>query len=284
MVQSMWENVIVCIAGGAVAIAIAAWGLDAINGWLQANLAENLAFWWVWKLDRAAVLSGCAFVAGAVALLGVVVSARVTSTRFTAVLRDGGTRTGSRREGRVARALVVAQVAAVTVLMFFGTMAGVVAYRIAHLDVGYDTRRLLSAVVELPEERYASRAERWTFYQRLSADLASSAAVEAPLLRASLASISDVAGGFELGTSPRTIDAASPRAYVQAVSGPLATLGIACAPGACSMRATTTAARRWQSSAARWPSDTGPGGIRSESAFASPPIPASRNHARSSAS
>lgn len=226
MMQSMWENVIVCLLGGAVAVAIAGWGLDAINHWLQANLADNLAFWWVWKLDRSAILSACAFVSAAILLLGLVVTARVTSTRFNEVLRDGGARTGSRREGRIARILVVAQVSAVTVLMFFGVMAAVVAYRIAHVDVGYDTRRLLSAVVDLPNEGYADADRRWAFYQRLSGDLAANAAIDGVLLRASIAARTDVGGAFEPAESPRTVDAASPRAYVQGVLGPLQTIGI----------------------------------------------------------
>ena len=226
IVQSLWENVIVCLLGGAIAIGIAAWGLDVINRWLQANLEGNLAFWWVWRLDRAAIMSACAFAAGAIVLLGLVVTARVTSTQISAVLRDGGTRAGSHREGRVARILVIAQVAAVTVLMFFGVIAAVIAYRIAHIDVGYDTRRLLSTTIDLPNERYESENNRWTFYRRLSTDLSASAAVDGSLLRASIAANTDVRGAFELGASSRRVDAGSPHAYVQGVFGPLKTLGI----------------------------------------------------------
>lgn len=226
VLQSMWENVIICVLGGLIATAIAAWGLDGINRWLQSNLEGNLAFWWVWQLDRAAVFSACAFVAAVIAFLGCVVSAKVMGTEFNAVLRDGGSRSGNRREGRVARGLVIAQVGIVTVLMFFGVMSSVVAYRVAHADVGYDTRRLLSATVELPAGRYDSVDVRRAFYQRLVSDVGLSPAVEAPLLRASLASIADTDGAFELGDSRRSFDPASPRAYVDGVFGPLATIGV----------------------------------------------------------
>ncbi len=117
IVQSMWENVIICLLGGALATAIAAWGLDAINDWLRANLERNLAFWWEWHLDRTALLSACVFVTATIAILGAVVSARVVNTEFNAVLRDGTTRGGNRREGRIARLLVITQVAAVTALV-----------------------------------------------------------------------------------------------------------------------------------------------------------------------
>jgi predicted permease len=225
IVQSMWENVIICVAGGLIATAIAAWGLDAINRWLQANLEGNLAFWWVWRLDRAAVLSAAGFVTGVVVFLGCVVSARVMGTEFISVLRDGGARSGNRREGRVARGLVITQVGVVTVLLFFGVMSGVVAYRVAHADVGYDTRRLLSATVDLPAA-YDSADARRVFYRRLLGEITTSNEVESALLRGSVASIGDADAGFEPGDSRRAVDAASPRAYVDAVAGPLSTIGV----------------------------------------------------------
>ncbi len=67
---------------------------------------------------------------------------------------------------------------------------------------------------------------RRAFYRRLLGDVGSSAAVEVPLLRASIASIADADGAFELGDSRRSFDPASPRAYVQGVLGPLGTIGI----------------------------------------------------------
>ncbi|HEY4303693.1 MAG TPA: ABC transporter permease [Gemmatimonadaceae bacterium] len=226
VMQSMWENVIICLLGGLIATAATAWGLDIVNRWLQSNLEGNLAFWWVWKLDRTAVYSGCAFVTGVVAFLGCVVSGRVMGAEFNAVLRDGGARSGNRREGRIARVLVVTQVSVVTVLMFFGVLSSIVAYRVAHADIGYDTRRLLSATVDLPAVRYDSVHVRRAFYRRLVSDLGANSAVEAPLVRASIASISDADAAFEFAANRRAFDQSSPRAYVDGVAGPLATLGI----------------------------------------------------------
>ena len=102
VMQSMWESVLLCVAGGVLATAIAAWGLDAINAWAQANLEGNLAFWWVWGSTARRMLS-----AGGSSrrdrVLGGVVSARVSGTEFDAVLRDGGAR-GRRRAKAASRA------------------------------------------------------------------------------------------------------------------------------------------------------------------------------------
>jgi hypothetical protein len=73
MMQSLWESIVLCTLGGIVAMAIAAYGLNAINGWTHAKLEGNLAFWWVWGFDRSAVYATCGFVALAVVVLGAVV-------------------------------------------------------------------------------------------------------------------------------------------------------------------------------------------------------------------
>ena len=223
VMQSMWETMLLCLLGGALATAFAAWGLGFINTWAQSHLEGNLAFWWVWRLDRAGLIAAGVFVTVTMALLGGVVSARATGMRFSAVLRDASVRSGSRREGRIARVLVIAQVATVSVLMFFGVLTGIVARRITHLEVGYDTHNLLSASIGLSEMSYSTRTQRVTFFTALSNSLAGSA-VESALLRANLADIDDREGAVELAHGANATT--KPRAYIQGVLGPLSTLGI----------------------------------------------------------
>ena len=145
--QSLWESAILTLAGGALATAITAWGLSAINAWAQAHIPGNLAFWWVWRLDRPALLAAGAFVTVTMAVLGGVVSARATNVKINSVLQDSTVRGGGRRQSRVARALVVTQVATVSVLMFFGVMSAIVASRVTHVDLGYDTHNLMTTSV-----------------------------------------------------------------------------------------------------------------------------------------
>jgi ABC-type antimicrobial peptide transport system permease subunit len=105
-------------------------------------------------------------------------------------------------------------------------MSSVVAYRVAHVDVGYETHNLLSATLA-PPPGYGSREKRGRFFQNAFDGLAASAALDGAFMRSSIASIDDHGGAFELGTDARSFTAASPHAYVQAVLGPLSTLGIA---------------------------------------------------------
>jgi len=98
MIQSLWESAILTIAGGALATAITAWGLSVINSWAQAHIPGNLAFWWVWQFDQAALVATGVFVTLTLAVLGGVVAARATTVQINAVLQDSSVRGGGRRQ------------------------------------------------------------------------------------------------------------------------------------------------------------------------------------------
>src|SRR5688500_7115307 len=106
VMQGMWEGIILCLIAGVVGTAGVAWGLDAITSWTQARMPDNLAFWWVWRMDQVTLLAAGIFITVAIAVLGSVVSVRAVRTNVREVMQDSGARGGSRREGRLTRALV----------------------------------------------------------------------------------------------------------------------------------------------------------------------------------
>ncbi|MEO7362747.1 MAG: ABC transporter permease [Gemmatimonadaceae bacterium] len=226
VMQSMWESVILCVAGGAVATAIAAWGLESINAWTKANLDGNMAFWWVWGLDRSAIIAAGLFVTAAIALLGIVVSGRATSLQFVEVLKDGSARSGSRREGRVVRVLVMTQVATVSVLMFFGVLSGIVAYRVSNVYVGFDTNHLLSTIIDLDGAAYEKPEVRNMFATSVRNALAQAPSIGSVLTRTDLGVINDESGVMTISGATTEGSSSSPRSYVQALEGDLAALGM----------------------------------------------------------
>lgn len=223
IMQSMWESIILCLIGGSLATVIAIGGLEAINGWCRAHLEGNLAFWWIWGFDRTVLYSAGAFVTLAIMVLGGVVSRRAVNAEITEVLKDGGMRGGGRKEGKVSRALVITQVATVSVLMFFGSMAAIVAYRVSNVDFGYDTRALLAGGVDLPEDRYATAATRAQFFQNLYDQLSSRPELDGVMLRTTLAQIEQDEGEFDLTDHPA--DGRRPRTFVLSALGPLSVIG-----------------------------------------------------------
>ena len=205
VMQNMWESVLLCLAGGVLATALAVWGLGAVDAWARTHLEGNLPFWWVWGFDRTVLLSAGVFVTAAIAGLGAVVAARAARAEVRSVLQEGGARGGDRREGRVMRALIVTQVAAVSVLMFFGCLAWIVAHRVVHVDLGFDTRNLLTSSVELPEERYPDDPERGIFFQSLHDALEGRPELAGTVLRVALGEIGSDSGKLELrGRNPAT--------------------------------------------------------------------------------
>lgn len=229
--QGLWEGSLLCLAGGVVGTAGAAWGLDAITRWTQANMPDNMAFWWVWQMDAVTIASAGAFVTVAMVALGAVVSVRALRTNVREVMQDGA-RAGARHEGRLARAMVVTQVTTVTILMFVGVLSGVVARRVVTLDPGYDPARLLQVELSPPAERFATGDARTAVFRDAHARLAEAAAIEGVLLRATLAG-RDGGATFAVrapGTAAVPGTAATP-AHVVATLGAVSTLGIAAVQG-----------------------------------------------------
>jgi predicted permease len=224
VMQGMWETIILCVAGGIVGTAGAAWGLDAITQWTRVNMEANMAFWWVWRMDRVTLLSAGAFVTVAIAALGSVVSLRATRTNVREVMQDGSARSGNRREGRLARFLVATQIATVTVLMFIGVLSGVMAQRVVKLDPGYDPTNLLQAAVAPSPDRFATDEARAAVFRNVQARLAEHAAVDGSLLRSRIGEKGSDAGAFAV--RERAVAGRLPNANVVATLGSMATLGV----------------------------------------------------------
>jgi len=224
VMQGMWETIILCVTGGIVGTAAAAWGLSAITRWTTVNLEGNMAFWWVWRMDHVTLLSAGAFVTVAIAVLGSVVSLRATRTNVRDVMQDGSARSGTRREGRLARFLVATQVATVTVLMFVGVLSGVMAQRVVELDPGYDPANLLQASVAPSAERFTTDEARAAVFRNVQARLAEHEAVDNALLRSRLAEKGSNAGSFAV--RDRAATGRLPGANVVATLGAMSTLGI----------------------------------------------------------
>ena len=230
-IQALWEPVALVTIGGGLATALAAWGLGVVNRWAQQHMEGNLAFWWVWGMDTPTIIAAGGFMTVTIAALGGVMAVRATSTRFHEVLRDSGTRAGGRGAGRAARALVVTQVATVTVLLFFGVLSGIAAHRFANMNPGYDTTRLLASSVEPEAARYATTDARRALWTRLYDGMSAWPEVEHVVVRARLGEGDDESGALEFGDGRTLAAGATPRAWVQGVLGSLEALGIATLEG-----------------------------------------------------
>ena len=135
--QLLTESLVLAIAGGLVAVAVAWWGSQAVF----AMVAENDA---TMRLDLTPDVRLFAFtgaIAAATALIfGLAPALRATHLDLTTVIKDGSPSVAAR--GGFARALVVAQVA-LSVVMLVGTgLFTRTLYNMKTQDLGYDANRL----------------------------------------------------------------------------------------------------------------------------------------------
>jgi len=126
---------------------------------------------------------------------------------------------------------VVTQVTTVSVLMFFGVMSSLVAYRVANVDLGYDTNNLLSTSLGPPSDRYDTREKRGVLFQTVADGLMRRGAIDGALLRSPIAEIGDPRAAFDVGPGIERVSEAGPHAYVLGTLGPLSVLGISLSSG-----------------------------------------------------
>ena len=151
------ESLLLALAGGALGVLLAVWGIDAIAAIRPDSLEElssvTLDPIVLWFTVGVSVASGILF--------GLVPAIRASRPGLTAALRSGTAGSGIAVEGRRLRAALVVVEVALSVLLLAG--AGLLVRSVMKLqavDPGFEPRGLLTARVVLPEDRYAGDAER----------------------------------------------------------------------------------------------------------------------------
>jgi len=161
--QLLVESLVLALAGGAVGIALAAWGIDLIV-LLRPDTVPQLDDL---TLDRG-VLTFAVLVSIATSLLfGVLPAWQATRTDLNATLAHGPRAGAGGRGHRLVRsALVVAEVALSLVLL---TGAGLLIrsfVQLQHTDPGFRPAQVLALHVDLPSSRYRTEAELTSFQER----------------------------------------------------------------------------------------------------------------------
>lgn len=176
--QMTLESVLICIGGGVLALALAAWALKATNGVMAVTLgASHLPWWWQWGLDGPTVMAAAVFVAVTVVLVAVLPALRALRVQPASLLRDD-TRTGTgRRGGRLSHVLVTVEIVLISVIMVVGSALTLLAWRAAHVDTGMDTTNLVRMPLDLNAKAYATPDKQLQFYHRLLAALDAQPAV-----------------------------------------------------------------------------------------------------------
>ena len=160
--QMLVESFVLALAGTALGLVVAHWGL----GLLRAGLPMDAA------LMERAVVDGrvLAFAAGVAVLatlfFGLIPAMQSVRPDVNQALRDGSRTTGGVRTRRLRSALVASEVAMAVLFLVVSLLAIRTLVALQRIEPGFDASNVLTMRVSLPGARYASDASVAAFYER----------------------------------------------------------------------------------------------------------------------
>ncbi|HEV2149543.1 MAG TPA: ABC transporter permease [Longimicrobiaceae bacterium] len=156
--QLLTESVLVALAGGALGVLLARWGVDV----LRAFIPEELPYWVRFDLDGRVLAFTAAVSVATGILFGLAPALRASRADLQGALKDG-TRGSGARQGRLRGALVVSEVA-LSLVLLVGAMLMVRSFlELRGADPGLDASGVLTTRLNLAGDRYASREQRARF-------------------------------------------------------------------------------------------------------------------------
>jgi predicted permease len=180
-------------------------------------------------IDGAALAFAAAVTMASAVLFGLAPALRLTQTELRSVLREGGDRAASGRHSRLRGALLVAEVAISLVLLIGAGLLLRSGIRLARINHGFDTGRLLAVSLNLPRARYQSIPAQVEGYRRILEQVESEpgvAAVTSTSASPAAGSTSTFSFAIERREAPNPTGRFDPVAIEAVSDGYFATLGI----------------------------------------------------------
>jgi putative ABC transport system permease protein len=161
--QLLTESVLLSVAGGAIGLALARWGIDFILSMSPAEIPRQSEIGIdAWVL---AFTSGVSIMTGVV--FGIAPAIQASGTDPGQSLKDGGRASSSPTRHRLRSALVVSEIALTLVLLIGAGLLIRSFSRLMQVSPGFITNNVLTVGIALPQSRGASAAEANAFYDEL---------------------------------------------------------------------------------------------------------------------
>ncbi len=165
MRQLLTESLVLGIAGGAIGLAFAVWGLDLLIGILPSREAFQLPV--EIRIDRMVMLLTLAVSALTGIVFGLVPAWQASRPDVGEWLKEGDRSGSSAGHKRTRSALVVAEIAIALVLLVGAGLLVQSFVRLRHVDLGYDPIGLMTMWVPASPARYPDNETKARFYKRL---------------------------------------------------------------------------------------------------------------------
>ena len=215
--QLLTESLVLALSGGVAGLALAALAVPAMASQLPASFprvrdiaVDGQVLWFTFAIS---VLTGVLF-----GLAPALSSAR---RNLAQALREGGDRGGTGAHPSIGRLLVVAEIAAVLVLMVGAGLVLRSLVRLSSVDPGFQARGVVAWQIFLPPSRYPDATAQRAFYRDVLDQVRSlpgvqSAALAQPMPFGPLDLVND--GGFAIGGRPIPTPEQMPQALVTRAS------------------------------------------------------------------
>ena len=222
--QMLVESVLLSFVGGALGLAIALWGVEALVALAPGSIPRVNEI----GVDRHVL----AFALGLSMLTGLVFGAapaiQLGRVNASGPLREGApTLSGSRSAQRVRKALVVMEVALAMVLVIGAALLLESLARLQRVDPGFDPERVVVARLKLPVARYADSPRVLAYYERVRARVAAVPGVASVALAYEHPLSAGWTTSFTIVGRPQPPEGQEPEARMRPVSpGYFATAGV----------------------------------------------------------
>jgi putative ABC transport system permease protein len=174
--QMLTESILLALAGGALGVILAAWGVDLIVKFSGDSIPPTAQV----GVDGVALTFtlGVSLFTGL--FFGLAPALQTTRPQFSETLKDGGKDAGQSALSNRTRSLLVVFETAVAVILLIGAGLLVRSYiRLQQVHPGFDTANMLTTRINLANAKYDSPEKAGAFWRQLHERLAALPGVEA---------------------------------------------------------------------------------------------------------
>jgi putative ABC transport system permease protein len=176
--QALTESVMLSLAGGALGVVAAAWGVRAVRALGSLNVPRLVES----RVNLAVLLFtvGISVLTGVV--FGLVPALQISGRQFTQGLKESARTSSPRGRKRLSSALVVGEIAMSLTLLIGAGLLLKSFWRLIHVNPGFQTEHVITARLCLPQPAYGAYGDttrRARFWQQLEDKIESLPGVEA---------------------------------------------------------------------------------------------------------
>jgi len=173
--QLLTESLLLSCIGGAAGLLLAAWAVHLMNAGLPQNLLpiDDL------KLDSSVLWFTLAITIATGILFGLAPALQTAKSDLNTVMKQGGRSSVGSARPLLRNTLVAGELALATILLIGAGLLMQSLLRLQQVRLGFQTDRLLTFQLSLPQSKYPDKTKAWAFYQALLPNLRSVPGVRA---------------------------------------------------------------------------------------------------------